>query len=78
MGSTEDASTTEEIDMSIMDKVKQLVGGAKEKVGDMTGNDDMAASGKADQAKGDVKEMGHDIQDKAPGAVKDVKDELSN
>ncbi|WP_158886673.1 CsbD family protein [Amycolatopsis anabasis] len=67
--------------MSLFDKVKdkaqQMVGGAKEKLGEATGNEDLQASGKADQTKGEAKEAGHDLRDKATGAVQDAKDKLN-
>jgi uncharacterized protein YjbJ (UPF0337 family) len=67
--------------MSIFDKAKdkaeQAVGAAKEKIGEATGNEDLKNSGKADQTKGEVKEAGHDLRDKAVGAVQDAKDKFS-
>lgn len=66
--------STEEIDMSIMDKVKQLVGGAKEKVGDVTSNDRMADSGKSDQFSGEARDAAGEQRDKASGAMEDMKD----
>jgi uncharacterized protein YjbJ (UPF0337 family) len=66
--------------MSLFDKAKdkaeQAIGSAKEKLGDKTGNDDLQNSGKADQTKGEVKEAGHDLRDKATGAVQDAKDKF--
>jgi uncharacterized protein YjbJ (UPF0337 family) len=67
--------------MSLIDKAKdkaeQAIGTAKEKLGEVTGNEDMKNSGKADQTKGEVKEAGHDLRDQATGAVQDVKDKFS-
>ena len=67
--------------MSIFDKVKdkaeQLIGEAKEKIGQMTGNESLENSGKRDQLSGEIKEAGHDLRDKAAGAVDDVKDKFS-
>ena len=66
--------------MSIFDKAKdkaqQAVGTAKEKLGEATGNEDLRESGKADQTKGEVKEAGHDLRDRAEGAVQDAKDKF--
>ena len=66
--------------MSIFDKAKdkaqQAVGTAKEKLGEATGNEHLRDSGKADQTKGEIKEAGHDLRDKAVGAVQDAKDKL--
>jgi uncharacterized protein YjbJ (UPF0337 family) len=67
--------------MGILDKAKdkaeQLIGEAKEKIGQMTGNESLENAGKRDQLSGEVKEAGHDLRDKAVGAVDDVKDKLS-
>ncbi|HVK21472.1 MAG TPA: CsbD family protein [Actinokineospora sp.] len=64
--------------MSIFDKVKdkaeQLIGDAKEKIGEMTGNESLANSGRADQVEGEVKEVAHDVQDKAEEAAQGVRD----
>ena len=68
--------------MSIFDKVKdkaeQFIGEAKEKIGQMTGNENLEDAGKRDQLSGEVKEAGHDLRDKAAGAAEDVKDKLSD
>lgn len=67
--------------MSVFDKMKdkaeQLMGGAKEKFGEVTGNQDVADSGRADQVTGEAKEMGHDLRDKAANAVQDMKDKFT-
>ncbi|GAA1741457.1 CsbD family protein [Aeromicrobium alkaliterrae] len=61
--------------MGIADKAQntaeKLVGQAKEKVGDVTNNDDLKAEGQADQAKGSLKNAGEDAKD-AAGNVKDA------
>ncbi|MFC5290751.1 CsbD family protein [Actinokineospora guangxiensis] len=66
--------------MSMLDKAKdkaeQLVGQAKEKLGQATDNKDLENSGKADQTRGEVKEAGHDVRDRAQGAVQDIKDKF--
>jgi uncharacterized protein YjbJ (UPF0337 family) len=59
------------------DKAEQLLGGAKEKTGEATGDEDLKASGKTDRAKGEVKETAHDLKDKAAKALHDAKDKLS-
>ncbi|SHE70346.1 CsbD family protein [Streptoalloteichus hindustanus] len=59
------------------DKLEQVVGQAKEKIGEMTGNEDLRNSGKGDQLSGEAKETGHDLRDKAAGAAKDAKDRLT-
>ncbi|HEX8935355.1 MAG TPA: CsbD family protein [Pseudonocardiaceae bacterium] len=67
--------------MGIFDKVKdkaeQFIGEAKEKIGQMTGNESLENAGKRDQLSAEAKEAGHDLRDKAAGAVHDVKDGLS-
>jgi uncharacterized protein YjbJ (UPF0337 family) len=67
--------------MSVFDKAKdkaqQVAGSAKEKIGEATGNEHLKNSGKADQTKGEAKEAGHDLRDKAVGAVQDAKEKFS-
>ncbi|WP_410656031.1 CsbD family protein [Amycolatopsis sp. lyj-112] len=66
--------------MSVFDKAKdkaqQAMGAAKEKLGDKTDNEELANSGRADQTEGEVKEAGHDLRDRAEGAVQDVKNKF--
>ena len=68
--------------MGILDKVKdkaeQLIGEAKEKFGQMTGNESVENAGKRDQLSGQVKETGHDLRDKAAGAADEAKDKLGD
>ena len=67
--------------MSVFDKAKdkaeQAIGAAKEKLGEKTGNQDLANSGRADQTEGQVKEVGHDLRDRAEGGVQDLKDKFN-
>lgn len=53
--------------MGIADKAKNtaedVVGKAKEVVGDVTGNDELKAEGKKDQAKSDLKSAGENVKD---------------
>ena len=53
--------------MSFIDKAKnkveELAGQAKEKTGEVTGNNDLQAEGKADQASGNLKDAGEKIKD---------------
>ncbi|RSM73860.1 CsbD family protein [Kibdelosporangium aridum] len=60
----------------VKDKAEQLIGKGKEKLGQLTDNEELEAAGKRDQLKGEVKEAGHDVRDKTAGAVKDAKDSL--
>ncbi|WP_153503350.1 CsbD family protein [Cumulibacter manganitolerans] len=66
--------------MSFGDKVDakkdQVVGGAKEGIGDATGNPDLQSEGTAQQTKGDVKEGWENAKDKAADAVSNVKEKL--
>lgn len=53
--------------MGIFDKAKnaaeKVVGEGKEAVGKATGNEDLEADGKTDQAKGHLKDAGENIKD---------------
>ena len=53
--------------MSAMDKLnnkaEELKGEAKEHVGSATGNEQMEAEGKGDQAKGNLKDAGEKVKD---------------
>jgi uncharacterized protein YjbJ (UPF0337 family) len=68
--------------MSILDKVKdkaeQLIGGAKEKIGQATGNESLEHSGQREQMMGEAKEAGHDLRDNAADAVEDMKDKAKD
>jgi uncharacterized protein YjbJ (UPF0337 family) len=68
--------------MGILDKAKdkaeQLIGEAKEKIGQMTGNESLENAGKRDQLSGEIKESGHDLRDKIAGAVDDAKDKVDD
>ena len=66
--------------MSLGDKFEakkdQVVGGAKEGIGDATGNPDMQAEGTAQQSKGDFKEGVENVKDKAADALSGLKDKF--
>jgi uncharacterized protein YjbJ (UPF0337 family) len=62
----------------VKDKAEQLMGEAKEKIGQLTGNESLENAGKCDQLSGEIKEAGHDLRDKAAGAVDDAKDKLND
>ncbi|ACV81266.1 CsbD family protein [Nakamurella multipartita] len=53
--------------MSAVDKIKnkaqEVVGEVKQTVGQVTGNEDLEAQGRADQAKADVKNAGESVKD---------------
>ncbi|GAB1516154.1 CsbD family protein [Actinophytocola sp. KF-1] len=58
------------------DKAEQAVGAGKERVGEATDNEDLENAGKRDQLSGEAKEAGHDLRDKAAGAVDDIRDKF--
>jgi uncharacterized protein YjbJ (UPF0337 family) len=71
--------------MGIGDKVshkaEELGGKAKETVGKMTGNEDLEAAGRQDQAEADVHQAGDkigDAKDDAAQGLRDAKDEVSS
>lgn len=55
--------------MSFIDKAKhkaeEVIGEVKEKVGELTGNDELQAEGKKDQVSGNVKQAGDSVKDAA-------------
>lgn len=55
--------------MSFIDKAKhkaeEVVGEVKEKIGELTGNEELAAEGKKDQLSGNVKQAGDSVKDAA-------------
>ena len=63
--------------MSVFDKAKnraeQVIGQAKQKVGELTGNERLQAEGQKDQMIGKAKEVGHDLLDKAGYVIDDLK-----
>ena len=61
-----------------MDKAEQLIGEAKEKLGQLTGNEKLENAGKRDQLAGEVKETVHDLRDEAACAIDDARDKLSD
>jgi len=56
--------------VSGLDKIKnkgqELVGKAKEVVGNKTNDEDLEAEGQADQLESDVKDVGEKLKDKLP------------
>jgi uncharacterized protein YjbJ (UPF0337 family) len=47
----------------IKNKVQEVTGDVKEKVGDATGNEQLQAEGEKDQSKGDLKQAGEKVKD---------------
>ncbi len=63
---------------NIMNKdFDQAKGKVKQAVGDLTGNKDLKARGKADEAAGKVKEFLDDAKDKVDDVVDKVKDTVT-
>jgi uncharacterized protein YjbJ (UPF0337 family) len=62
--------------MSFIDKAKhraeEVIGDVKEKVGELTGNDELQAEGRMDQVSGNVKQTGDSVRD----AASDIADKL--
>jgi uncharacterized protein YjbJ (UPF0337 family) len=58
------------------DKAEQLVGEVKERMGRASDNEELEDAGKRDQLSGEAKEAGHDLRDRAAGAVEDAKDRM--
>lgn len=54
-------------------KVEEVVGKAKEVIGDVTGNESLKNEGQKDQGKSDLKQGGEHVKD----AAKDAKDGLT-
>lgn len=61
-----------------MDKAEQLIGEAKEKLGQLAGNEKLENAGKRDQLVGEVEETVHDLRDDAAGTIDDARDKLSD
>ena len=53
----------------IANAAKDMKGKAKEAVGDLTDNEDLAAEGKRDQAGASVKKAGENVKDAAKDAM---------
>ena len=51
----------------IKNKAEEAIGKGKEALGNATGNDKLAAGGKADQAKAGIKQVGSDVKDALSG-----------
>ena len=51
------------LDDKASNKAEELKGKVKEKLGQVTGNEEMESEGKVDQAKGNLKQAGEKIKD---------------
>lgn len=58
-------------------KSDKFAGKAKEKFGEVTGDDEMKAEGKTQNTKGKVKESTENVGDKVRGATKGLGDDKS-
>ncbi|MHB1445111.1 MAG: CsbD family protein [Acidimicrobiales bacterium] len=58
----------------LSNKAQEMKGKVKEKVGSATGNEDLEAKGRSDQAKSALKDVGEEAKD----AASRVKDALSH
>ncbi|KQR99771.1 general stress protein CsbD [Williamsia sp. Leaf354] len=67
MGITDDAKN----------KAEELKGRGKEAAGSVTGDDELKAEGKGDQASADTKQKIADAADAVKGKIDDVKDKLT-
>jgi uncharacterized protein YjbJ (UPF0337 family) len=55
-----------------MHKAEQLIGEAKEKLGQLSGNEKLQSAGERDQLAGKSKETAHDLPDKAGRVIDDA------
>ena len=51
------------LDDKLKNSTEEWTGKAKEKVGDITGDESMQAEGKTDQVKGNLKQAGEKVKD---------------
>jgi uncharacterized protein YjbJ (UPF0337 family) len=58
--------------MTMKDKVQRAVGGAREKLGEVTGNRRLTADGRAQRRTAQVREVAHDLRSKVRGLVRDT------
>jgi uncharacterized protein YjbJ (UPF0337 family) len=58
-------------------KAEEMKGRVKEAAGDLTNDDDLRRSGKADQASGKVKQKVDDAKDKVEEGIDKVKDKVT-
>ncbi|WP_329054052.1 CsbD family protein [Amycolatopsis sp. NBC_01488] len=58
--------------MTMKDKVRQTMGGAREKLGAATGNRRLEASGRMQRRRAQVAEVAHDLRSKARGLMRDA------
>ena len=68
------ADTNSAADVSPEGKAKEGIGGAKEKVGEATGKQDMQASGTAEQTEGKAQGGLGKVKDAASDAADNIKD----
>ncbi|MDQ3906498.1 MAG: CsbD family protein [Actinomycetota bacterium] len=61
-----------------MHKAERLIGEAKEKLGQLSGNEKLRTAGERDQLAGKGKETAHDLRDEAGRAGDDAHTKLSD
>jgi uncharacterized protein YjbJ (UPF0337 family) len=64
---------TEFVMSDLSNKAQDVTGKVKEKVGDVTGNDELKGEGQGDQVESKAKQVADDAKDAAKGAVDKVK-----
>jgi uncharacterized protein YjbJ (UPF0337 family) len=68
--------------MSVMNRAKsrarQLVGSAKERIGQVTGNRRLSASGRRERMTGSVRETTNEVRDWAATAARDARRRFGN
>jgi uncharacterized protein YjbJ (UPF0337 family) len=58
--------------MTMKHKIQQTVGGARQKLGEVTGNRRLQASGRMQRRRAQVTEVAHDLRAKARGVVREA------
>ncbi len=59
-------------------KAQEVMGSAKEKLGDLTGSQDLESAGKQDQMEANVAQAGQSVKDAGQDAVDSVRDAVSD
>jgi len=59
------------------EKSDKATGRVKQAAGDLTGDDDLAREGEADEKSGKVKEKLNEAKDKVEGAIDSVRDKVT-
>ena len=70
--------TKDSIENKLKGKVNQATGVSREKLGDLTGNEEMGRKGRAQRVKGDAQEARGRAQDAASSATETAKDAIED